>query len=110
MAKRSGSLLGVYEFQEGPRRGSDVGAAFTYVGDRSGQSGGSFELPAYQTVDLLAHFKASDTATVGLNLNNVFDENYYERAYSDYWVMPGEPRNFTVSLTVSLRSKKSPSC
>jgi len=102
VAKRSGSLLGVYEFQEGPLRGSDVGAAFTYVGDRSGQSGGSFELPAYQTVDLLAHYKASDNLTVGLNLNNVFDEKYYERAYSNYWVMPGEPRNFSVSLTVSL--------
>jgi iron complex outermembrane recepter protein len=102
VAKRSGSLLGVYEFQEGPLRGSDLGAAFTYVGDRSGEAGGRFELPAYQTVDLLAHYKASDNVTVGLNLNNIFDEKYYERSYSNYWVMPGEPRNFTVSLTLSL--------
>ena len=39
VAKHSGSLLSVYEFQEGVLRGSDVGAAYTYVGDRSGQSG-----------------------------------------------------------------------
>ncbi|KHA74856.1 TonB-dependent receptor [Pseudomonas chlororaphis] len=102
VAKRSGSLLGVYEFQDGRLRGSDVGAAFTYVGDRSGESGSDFELPAYQTVDLLAHYKASDSVTVGLNLNNVFDEKYYERSYSNYWVNPGEPRNFTVSLTLNL--------
>ena len=102
VAKRSGSLLGVYEFQDGRLRGSDFGAAFTYVGDRSGESGSDFELPAYHTIDLLAHYKASDNITVGLNLNNLFDEKYYERSYSNYWVNPGEPRNFTISLTLNL--------
>jgi iron complex outermembrane receptor protein len=102
VAKRSGSLLGVYEFQDGRLRGSDLGAAFTYVGDRSGEAGSDFELPAYHTVDLLAHYKASDNITVGLNLNNIFDEKYFERSYSNYWVNPGEPRNFTVSLTLTL--------
>ncbi|WP_419199035.1 hypothetical protein, partial [Pseudomonas syringae] len=29
-------------------------------------------------------------------------EKYYERSYSNYWVAPGEPRNVTVSLTLSL--------
>ncbi|MET0949744.1 MAG: TonB-dependent receptor [Pseudomonas sp.] len=102
VAKRSGSLLSVYEFQNGALKGSDLGAALTYVGDRSGESGGSFELPAYHTVDLLAHYKATDNVTVGLNLNNLFDEKYYERSYSNYWVNPGEPRNLTVSLSLSL--------
>jgi iron complex outermembrane receptor protein len=102
VARHSGSLLSVYEFQEGALRGSDVGMAWTYVGDRSGESGKDFELPAYQTVDLLAHYKANDKLTLGLNLNNVFDEKYYERSYSNYWVTPGEPRNFTVSLTLDL--------
>jgi len=102
VAKRSGSLLGVYEFQDGALRGSDLGAAFTYVGDRSGEAGTNFELPAYHTVDLLAHYKATENVTVGLNLNNLFDEKYYERSYSNYWINPGEPRNLTVSLTLSL--------
>ncbi|AZF35534.1 Ferrichrome-iron receptor [Pseudomonas sp. R4-39-08] len=102
VAKRSGSLLGVYEFQDGALRGSDLGAAFTYVGDRSGEAGTGFELPAYHTVDLLAHYKATENVTVGLNLNNLFDEHYYERSYSSYWVNPGEPRNLTLSLTLNL--------
>ncbi|WP_411381230.1 TonB-dependent siderophore receptor [Pseudomonas sp. MPB26] len=102
VAKRSGSLLGVYEFQDGVLRGSDLGAAFTYVGDRSGEAGTGFELPAYHTVDLLAHYKATKNVTVGLNLNNLFDEKYYERSYSNYWINPGEPRNLTVSLTLNL--------
>lgn len=102
VAKHSASLLGVYEFQDGRLKGSDIGAALTYVGDRSGEAGGRFELPAYRTLDLLAHYKASDNLTLGLNLNNLFDEKYYERSYSNYWVNPGEPRNFTLSLTLNL--------
>lgn len=37
--KHSGSLPTVYEFQNGRLRGSDVGAAFNSIGDRSGQAG-----------------------------------------------------------------------
>ncbi|MBB2496463.1 TonB-dependent siderophore receptor [Aquipseudomonas ullengensis] len=102
IARHSGSVLAVYEFQEGALRGSDFGAAANYVGDRSGQAGSDFELPAYSTVDLLAHYRASDEVTLGLNLNNLFDRKYYERAYNSTWVMPGDPRNISLSLTLSL--------
>ncbi|MNC33201.1 Fe(3+)-pyochelin receptor precursor [compost metagenome] len=94
--------MAVYEFQGGRLRGSDFGAAFNYVGDRSGQAGSQFELPAYATLDLLAHYKASERVSFGLNLNNLFDRKYYERSYNSAWVLPGEPRNFSVSLTLSL--------
>ena len=39
---------------------------------------------------------------MGLNLNNLFDRKYYERSYNSAWVLPGEPRNVSVSLTLSL--------
>ncbi|MFQ6572137.1 TonB-dependent siderophore receptor [Pseudomonas sp. UM16] len=100
--QHSGSLMAVYEFQEGVLQGSDVGVAATYVGDRSGQAGSSFRLPSYSTVDLLAHYKVSEQATVGLNLNNLFDRKYYERGYNAVWNMPGEPRNVSVSLSLTL--------
>lgn len=102
IARNNASLMAVYEFQDGEMRGSDIGIAGNYVGDRSGQTGTQFELPAYSTVDLLAHYKASDTVSVGLNLNNLFDRKYYERSYNSTWVLPGEPRNLSVSLTLSL--------
>ena len=102
VARQSGSLLGVYEFQDGWLRGSDIGAAFNYVGDRSGQTGSHFELPAYHTVDLLAHYAFSPRVKVGAHLNNLFDEKYYERSYSNLWVMPGEPRNLSFNLTLDL--------
>lgn len=102
VARQSGSLLGVYEFQDGWLRGSDLGAAFTYVGDRSGQAGSDFSLPAYHTLDLLAHYAFSPRIKLGAHLNNLFDEKYYERSYSNLWVMPGEPRNLSFNLTVDL--------
>jgi iron complex outermembrane receptor protein len=102
VARQSGSLLGVYEFQDGWLRGADLGAAFSYVGDRSGQAGSNFELPAYHTVDLLAHYAFSPRVKVGAHLNNLFDEKYYERSYNNLWVMPGEPRNLSFNLTVDL--------
>ncbi|MBM7060710.1 TonB-dependent siderophore receptor [Pseudomonas sp. UL073] len=100
--RHSGSLMAVYAFQDGALHGADLGAAVHYVGERSGQAGSDFRLPAYTTVDLLAHYPLSDELLLGLNLNNLFDRHYYERAYNSVWVMPGEPRNLSVSLTLNL--------
>lgn len=102
VAKRSGSLLAVYDFQHGWLRGADVGAAYTYVGDRSGESASDFQLPSYQTLDLLAHYRVSERLKLGAQLNNLFDEKYYERSYSSLWVMPGEPRNLSFNLSLDL--------
>ncbi|MDU2870341.1 MAG: pseudopaline transport outer membrane protein CntO, partial [Pseudomonas aeruginosa] len=100
--KHSGSLMGVYEFREGWLHGADAGAAVNYVGERAGDSSDSgFELPAYTTVDLLAHYPLASNATLGVNVNNLFDRRYYERSYNNVWVAPGEPRNLTMSLTLN---------
>ncbi|WP_043237469.1 TonB-dependent siderophore receptor [Stutzerimonas azotifigens] len=98
--RHSGSLMGVYAFQGDLWRGLELGGAVNAVGQRSGEvSDGGFELPGYTTVDLLARYRFSEQLTIGLNLNNVFDRTYYERSYSAVWVMPGEPRNLTASLS-----------
>ncbi|MES2820657.1 MAG: TonB-dependent siderophore receptor [Pseudomonadota bacterium] len=102
IARQSGSLLGVYEFQDGALRGADLGASLNYVGERSGQAGSDFTLPAYTRVDLLAHYPLSQQATLGLNLNNLFDKHYYERSFNAVWVNPGEPRNLSLSLSLQL--------
>ncbi|MCQ4282150.1 TonB-dependent siderophore receptor [Pseudomonas stutzeri] len=101
--EHSGSLLGVYEFLDGGLQGLELGGGVNYVGDRSGNVADSgFELPGYTTVDLLARYKATQNLTLGVNLNNAFDRTYYERSYSNVWVMPGEPRNLSVSLSLDL--------
>lgn len=101
--RHSGSLLGVYEFLDGNLRGLELGGGLNHVGARSGNVADSgFELPGYTTVDLLGRYKATDKVTLGVNLNNVFDRSYYERSYSNLWVMPGEPRNLSLSLALEL--------
>ncbi|MBA1274129.1 TonB-dependent siderophore receptor [Stutzerimonas azotifigens] len=100
--RNSGSLMTVYEFFDHGLQGLEVGGAVNYVGDRLGQSGSEFELPAYTTVDLLARYRATPSVTLGVNLNNAFDRTYYERSYSNVWVMPGEPRNLNFSVSLSL--------
>jgi iron complex outermembrane recepter protein len=101
--EHSGSVLGVYEFLDGGLRGLELGGGVNYVGDRSGNVADSgFELPGYTTVDLLARYKATEDLTLGVNLNNAFDRTYYERSYSNVWVMPGEPRNLSLSLSLNL--------
>jgi iron complex outermembrane receptor protein len=101
--EHSGSLLGVYEFLDGGLRGVELGGGVNYVGERSGNvSDSGFELPGYTTVDLLARYKVTEDLTLGVNLNNAFDRTYYERSYSNVWVMPGEPRNLSLSLSLNL--------
>ena len=101
--EHSGSLLGVYEFLDGGLKGLELGGGVNYVGDRSGNVADSgFELPGYTTVDLLARYKATQDLTLGVNLNNAFDRTYYERSYSNVWVMPGAPRNLSLSLSLNL--------
>ena len=81
--------MGVYEFREGWLHGADAGAAVNYVGERAGDSSDSgFELPAYTTVDLLARYPLASNATLGVNVNNLFDRRYYERSYNNVWVAP----------------------
>jgi len=100
--RHSGSLLTTYEFLDGDLSGLSLGGAVNYVGDRAGQADSDFELPSYTTVDLLARYQATEKLTLGVNLNNAFDRTYYERSYSNVWVMPGEPRNLSVSLSMEL--------
>lgn len=72
------------------------------MGDRAGQAHSDFELPSYTTVDLLARYQATQNLTLGVNLNNAFDRTYYERSYSNVWVMPGDPRDLSLSLSLAL--------
>ncbi|MDR7331825.1 TonB-dependent siderophore receptor [Roseateles asaccharophilus] len=96
--KVNGSLLAVYEgaLDNGQRYG--IGGGVTHVGARIGQSATSFELPAYTTAKLVAHWRISSTLRATLDVDNLFDTTHYTSSYSRVWVTPGAPRTFTLGL------------
>jgi iron complex outermembrane receptor protein len=97
--RHSGSLLGIYEVQTGDWKGFGIGGGFRAVGSRLGDSGvESFRLPGYVLRDALAYY-SYENLRFGLNVDNIFDETYYERSYNTFWVGVGEPRRVTVSMT-----------
>ncbi len=84
--------------------GSDAsaGANVLYVGDRLGETiDPSYELPAYTLVNLFGTYALNQAVSLQFNVNNLFDEVYYQSSYSSLWTMPGEPRSYKVSVRYS---------
>jgi Fe(3+) dicitrate transport protein len=62
-------------------------------------------IPAYTLVDLSATYKFNKEINIKAGLNNVFDKRYFTRRAGGYpgpGAMPGEARNFFVSVGVKL--------
>ncbi|MUT70180.1 TonB-dependent siderophore receptor [Stutzerimonas frequens] len=101
--RHSFNLLDTYEFAEGPLAGLGVGMGVKYVGDRKGgATSTAFEMDAYTTVDLLAYYPLTERVRLNLNLNNLFDEEYEERAWGNIWAYPGAPRTLQAGIAITL--------
>ncbi len=101
--RHSFNLLDTYEFAEGPLAGLGVGMGVKYVGDRKGgATSTAFGMDAYTTVDLLAYYPLTERVRLNLNLNNLFDEEYEERAWGNIWAYPGAPRTFQAGIAITL--------
>jgi iron complex outermembrane recepter protein len=98
VAENSFNLWTSYQLQQGSLQGLGFGVGFFVIGDRQGDLDNSFTLPDYFRTDA-AIFYNRDRFRASLNFNNLFDEEYFESAYSDLSVYPGE--SFTVQGTVS---------
>lgn len=101
--RHSFNLLDTYEFAEGPLAGLGVGMGVKYVGDRKGgATSTAFNMDAYTTVDLLAYYPLTERVRLNLNLNNLFDEEYEERAWGNIWAYPGAPRTLQAGIAITL--------
>ena len=78
-----------------------LGAGVQYVGERLGETGTRFELPAYTLGRLFGSWRATDRVEVFGEVQNLFDETYYTNSFASLWVQPGTPR--TGSVGVRLR-------
>lgn len=62
----------------------------------AGPNDETFSQDAYSVVDLMAQYAFTPQTSVSLNLNNVFDENYYTAIGSRGWY--GTPRSATATV------------
>ncbi|QKG72068.1 TonB-dependent receptor [Erythrobacter mangrovi] len=49
------------------------------------------ELPSYTRVDAAAYYTLNDRVSLQLNVENLFDEDYYASAHGDNNIQPGKP-------------------
>lgn len=76
-----------------------LGGAIVHVGKRNGFFGADFELPSYTTARLFSTYELTPEIELRLEVDNLFDERYYPNSFSNTWVQPGTPRNFTLSAS-----------
>ena len=90
-----------------------VGAVGQYVGKRYGGqpdtaavfASGVYSqpVPAYGTLDLFASYKVNPNLGVRLNVNNVFDRDYFTASYrGGFFVYKGDARNARITLDYDL--------
>jgi iron complex outermembrane recepter protein len=98
--KTSASMLAVYEDIDAHDGRYGVGGGLSYVGVRTGDTTGSFTLPAYVTAKALAYWQFTPKMRLSLDVNNVFNKQYYASSYSSVWIAPGDQRSVTLGLNV----------
>ncbi|AIB36088.1 MULTISPECIES: TonB-dependent siderophore receptor [Pseudomonas] len=101
--RNSFSLLNVYEFQDGSLKGLGLGAGAKYVDERVGQTSNTpFSMDAYAVVDLLSYYKVNDKVRLNLDVKNLFNRDFEEGAFGNFYAYPGEPRTVQVGIAYTL--------
>lgn len=96
------SLWSTYQFQGGDLKGLKLGAGVVSLSQREGDPSNSYRLPGYSVVNVMASYGwnvgVNKKLTAQLNIDNLFDRNYY--AGSNSWVMitPGAPLSAKASV------------
>jgi iron complex outermembrane receptor protein len=98
--RTSGSLLAVFEDADARGGVWGAGGGLNYVGARTGDQAGSFELPSYVTARALAYWQLTPRVKLSLDVNNLFNKRYYASSYSNLWIMPGDGRSATLGLNL----------
>lgn len=77
-----------------------LGAGVQHVGKRLGETGTTFELPAYTLTRLFANWNPTQSVEVFGQISNLFDTTYYTNSFASLWVQPGAPRTASGGVRV----------
>lgn len=101
VAKHKARLWLTYHFDKAsPLSGLGLGGGVRYVGDSTAQFDTDVKLDAYTVVDIGAWYRWK-RLKLGLNVNNLLNEDYIVRASNDAIAHPGEPLTVIGSLAVT---------
>ena len=68
-----------------------LGLGVVYQDEQLASFSGKVVLPDYIRVDSAAYFDINDRLSLQLNIENLFDANYYPSAHGDNNIQPGDP-------------------
>lgn len=96
--KNSASFVLTPTFRLGEGTAS-LGGAVIYVGERMGDVAATtdFKLPSYTTVRLISNYSPNKKLRFSLNVENLFNKQYYASSYSQVWVAPGTERTIVLN-------------
>ena len=98
--KHAANLIVSKGFMIGDQRFT-FGGGINYVGERSGETASTFELPGYVVARLMATYEPAKNVRITGDVTNLFDKQFYSASYSSFWIAPGAPRAFNVRATFS---------
>lgn len=109
-ARRAANLWVRYDVDTGPLQGLGIGAGAFHSSEVTGSLPSIADsrvlvLPSYTVADLAFYYALGDKFDFTLKFGNLFDERYFEGVNSttnEIGVVPGMPRNVTLSWRVNL--------
>ena len=101
--EHSGRIWTIYDIAGGALSGLSLQASVTFASSRAGDVPNTYEVGGYEVVDAAARYPLSDRAWLQVNVQNLFDERYFNpgTGFNEGFVTPGEPRSFFVTLDYS---------
>lgn len=76
-----------------------LGGGALHVSERLGEVGTDFVLPAYTLARIFAEAELADGVRLRLDIDNLFDTEWFANSFSQLWVQPGTPRNARVTAS-----------
>ncbi|SIR32037.1 catecholate siderophore receptor [Shewanella morhuae] len=80
-AKNSVSLFTTYDITEA----FNLGGGAYYMGEVYGNTANTLSIPSYWRFDAVSSYKMNEFLTLRLNVQNLTDERYYDKAYSAHF-------------------------
>jgi iron complex outermembrane receptor protein len=80
-------------------REARFGGGVLHVGERLGEVGTDFTLPDYTLARVFAEAELTKGVRLRLDIDNLFDTEWFSNSFSQLWVQPGTPRNARVTAS-----------